>query len=72
METIHARAPDTLRGHGIREISDKLGVSEGLILKEIKAGRLPAKRVGRRLIVMADDLTAFLENATEQIGGQRP
>jgi excisionase family DNA binding protein len=51
------------RAHSIREIAGDLGVSKGVIQSEIKMGRLSAKRVGRRLIVMDEDLREYLEKA---------
>ena len=57
METVSGSdPPDTLiRGHSIREIANDLGVSKGVILSEIKLGRLRAKRVGRRCLIVLDE-----------------
>ena len=43
------------------ETSSATGLSTGFIRKEIKAGRLRARRAGRRLLIMDADLRQYLE-----------
>jgi excisionase family DNA binding protein len=65
MENVFGRHPGLKRAYSVREICDTLGVSKGVILKEIKLGNLPAKRVGRRRLVVApESLSAYMERAT--------
>jgi excisionase family DNA binding protein len=57
--------PSLKRAYSIREICDSLGVSKGVIRKEIKLGRLLAKRIGRRrLVVTPESLSDYMERAT--------
>ncbi len=51
------------RGHSIRDVCQSLGLSKGFLVREIKTGRLGARRLGRRLIVLEEDLRQYLEQA---------
>jgi excisionase family DNA binding protein len=42
------------------EISKQTGLSVSFLRKEIRAGRLPIKRFGRRILVLDADLNAYL------------
>jgi excisionase family DNA binding protein len=50
-------------GHSIREVSRMLGVSEGHIVNLVKRGQLPVRRLGRRVIVLVQDLNSYLGGA---------
>lgn len=53
----------TLRGHSIREICADFGVCKGFVLGQIKKGKLRARRLGRRVIVLDEDLRRYIEQA---------
>ena len=66
MQFAPANAPpgNGTRAHSIRQLCDWLGVSKGLILQEIRLGKLHAKRVGRRrFVVLDEDLQRYLTRA---------
>lgn len=44
----------------VSETSLTTGLSPGFIRKEIKAGRLRARRAGRRVLILDGDLRAYL------------
>jgi len=50
------------RGYSIRDLCAAFGVSKGFVLAEIKRGKLPARRFGRRVIVLHEDLAVYLES----------
>jgi excisionase family DNA binding protein len=60
----------THRAHSIPEVMLAIGVCRDGIYKLINEGRLPARKVGRRTVVLASDLQAFLESLP-QIGARR-
>lgn len=47
---------------GVAEISASTGLSAGFVRHEIKSGRLQARRVGRRVLVLDADLRRYLED----------
>jgi excisionase family DNA binding protein len=53
----------TTQGYSIRDICVTLGVSKGFVVKQIKQGKLRARRLGRRVIVLDSDLREYLERA---------
>lgn len=44
----------------IAEIANRTGLSIGFVRKEIRAGRLAARRAGRRVLVLDRDLQLYL------------
>jgi excisionase family DNA binding protein len=44
----------------IAEIANSTGLSIGFVRKEIRAGRLVARRAGRRVLVLDRDLQLYL------------
>jgi excisionase family DNA binding protein len=53
----------------VAEAAEALGLGETLTRELIARGALPAVRVGKRVLVPADKLRAYLERlATEQVG----
>ena len=47
----------------IAEVASSTGLSIGFVRKEIRAGRLAARRAGRRVLVLDDDLKRYLGDA---------
>ncbi|MBI4183706.1 MAG: helix-turn-helix domain-containing protein [Proteobacteria bacterium] len=47
----------------IDEAAEAAGVGRTLLYSELAAGRLRAKKVGRRTIILADDLESWLRSA---------
>lgn len=45
----------------IYEVAEATGLSEGMVRKEIEAGRLRKTNVGRAVVVLAKDLDAWLK-----------
>lgn len=57
------------RAWSIAEVSQRLGVSRNFLLGHIRAGRLRARRLGRRVVILSEDLDTYLNNA-EQVGAR--
>jgi excisionase family DNA binding protein len=53
----------TRQGYSIKTICASLGVSKGFLISQIKSGKLRARRLGRRVVVLAEDLDKYLEQA---------
>jgi excisionase family DNA binding protein len=53
-----ATHPDRLM-FNIPEVAQRIGRSEEATRRLIERGSLPARRFGRRIVVLADDLEAF-------------
>ena len=45
---------------GLAEIAELASVSVAMLRKEIRAGRLPVKRCGRRVLILKDDFMNYL------------
>lgn len=48
--------------YALAELPSVLGVGAGLVRKLVRSGNLPARKLGRRTVVLRTDLTAFLVN----------
>jgi excisionase family DNA binding protein len=61
METLK-QSPITVtkRGYSLEETGEVLGVSKGFINLEIRRGKLRARRFGRRVIILAEDLEQYI------------
>jgi hypothetical protein len=53
----------TRRGLSIRDICQSYGLSKGFVSLEIQRGKLRARRLGRRVIVLEEDLRLYLDQA---------
>lgn len=51
---------------GLGEISEFTGLSLGFLRAEVRAGRLPVRRFGRRVLVRNEDLQAYLDRGSER------
>ncbi len=64
METSTNTQPDRI-AWSITDISKLTGLSPGFLRNEQRAGRLPVKKFGRRVLVLNDDLRVYLKNGSE-------
>ena len=53
--------PRSRVAYSIAEVMALSGLGRDTLYKAIHAGRLPARKLGRRTVVLASDLQAFLE-----------
>src|SRR2546426_10851687 len=51
---------------GLSEISQSTGLSVAFLRAEVRAGRLPVRRFGRRVLVRDDDLKHYLSRGSER------
>jgi excisionase family DNA binding protein len=48
----------------VEEVAKQTSLSKPFLRLEIRRGRLKAKRFGRRVLILKDDLEAYLENGS--------
>ena len=53
---------------GLAEISESTGLSVAFLRNEVRAGRLPVRRFGRRVLVKDEDLRAYLDRGSDPNG----
>jgi len=53
---------DNKVGYTIEEAAGQAGICRSNIYKAMDAGKLPARKLGRRNIILHDDLVKFLES----------
>ena len=51
---------------GLSEISKTTGLSVPFLRAEVRAGRLPVRRFGRRVLVRDEDLRTYLSRGSER------
>jgi excisionase family DNA binding protein len=51
---------------GLGEISEHTGLSLAFLRAEVRNGRLPVRRFGRRVLVKNEDLEAYLDRGSER------
>jgi excisionase family DNA binding protein len=56
----HGEQQSIKLAYGLDEINQLLGVGRSTLYAEIKAGRLPLTKIGRRSLVLAEDLGAYV------------
>lgn len=67
---LNAMKPTGRLGLSVREAAETLGLCEKTLLAHVNAGTIPAKRVGRRIIISVEALRAWLaEPDTTTQGG---
>lgn len=54
-------APSGPRAYTIDDVAAMLTVSTRHLRRLIRAGKLPAKRIGARVVILAKDLDAYLQ-----------
>ncbi len=52
----------------LAEISEQTGLSIGYLRNEMRGGRLPVKRFGRRILVLEQDLREYLSRGSFRDG----
>jgi excisionase family DNA binding protein len=55
---------------GLGEVAEFTGLSLGFLRNEVRAGHLPIRRFGRRVLVRDEDLKAYLDRGSQ--GGETP
>lgn len=67
-------SPTVQRRFSVREIADTLDVTTRTIRNHIKAGDLPAQKVGRRYVITYSDLVQYLgtETRVNEVFGINP
>jgi excisionase family DNA binding protein len=53
---------------GLNEVSECTGLSVAFLRAEVRAGRLPVRRFGRRVLVRDEDLKTYLSQGSAQNG----
>ena len=48
----------------IGEVAEATGLSRGFLRAEVRRGRLPIRRFGRRVLVLNDDLQTYLTSGS--------
>jgi excisionase family DNA binding protein len=51
------------RGYSVEEVAEMLSISKGFAWNEIRAGKLRATRLGRRVIILHENLDDYLARA---------
>jgi len=50
---------------GLSEVAEFTGLSLPFLRNEVRAGRLPVRRFGRRVLVRDDDLRVYLDRGSD-------
>ena len=50
----------------LAEISEATGLSLGFLRNDVRRGSLPTRKFGRRVLVLDQDLKAYLEKGSEK------
>jgi hypothetical protein len=58
--TQHEASPDGRWGYSFGEVAERLGLSIGFLRLEAARGRLRTRRLGRRVVILANDLVDYL------------
>jgi excisionase family DNA binding protein len=56
------------RAWSISEVCETLTLSRGFVNSQIRTGHLRAKKLGRRTLILDEDLTDYLANALPTVG----
>jgi excisionase family DNA binding protein len=51
---------------GLTEVSECTGLSVAFLRAEVRAGRLPVRRFGRRVLIRDEDLKAYLLRGSDR------
>lgn len=53
---------------GFKEVSESTGLSVAFLRAEVRAGRLPVRRFGRRVLIRDEDLKTYLSQGSARNG----
>ncbi len=56
----------TTQAFGVKTLADRIGLSPGMIRKEIKQGRIDAIHCGRRVLVPATSVAKYLNQKLKE------
>lgn len=56
----------------VSEVTEVAPLGKTLVYDSIRSGRLKAKRLGRKTLVMVDDLRDFLEGSDDAVDSRDP
>jgi excisionase family DNA binding protein len=70
MSTTQPQFISVRAAYSIAEVMAQSGLGRDTIYKAIRAGRLPARKLGRRTVVLATDMQRFLESLPLMDGGE--
>lgn len=56
---------------GLGDIAELTGLSIAFLRNEVRAGRLPVRRFGRRVLVRDEDLKAYIDHGSEHSDQER-
>jgi excisionase family DNA binding protein len=59
---------DVKRAMSVEEAAKAAGVGRTILFEEIRKGHITARKVGRRTIIMTDDLDAWLKSLPVKAG----
>jgi excisionase family DNA binding protein len=65
MDVLELNEQPTRMAWGLSEIAESTGLSVEFLRAEVRAGRLPIRRFGRRVLVKNDDLETYLNRGSE-------
>ena len=54
--------PDECAAYSIPQVMAKIGIGRDKLYGLIREGKLPARKLGRRTLIVASDLDAFLKS----------
>lgn len=60
----HVSGSDDRRTYSVEEVAQMLGISRTTAYECINRGEIPARRFGRRVVVLRDELDALLSAST--------
>lgn len=62
---------NSVKGSGIAQVCSELGIGRTFVYELIRSGQLRAVKIGRRTIVLSDDLNRYIAGLpTLQLDGQ--
>jgi excisionase family DNA binding protein len=67
MSNLASHQTITRMSYGIDDLADAHGNSRSFWRKEIREGRLPSVRLGKRVLVLTADLDAYLQNRRTRV-----
>jgi excisionase family DNA binding protein len=66
LNEIEAITTSTRLAWGLNEVSECTGLSVAFLRAEVRAGRLPVRRFGRRVLVRDEDLKLYLSQSSQR------